>query len=113
MPPPRAQVSSAHLKLDARLVRSAPLASMSLHLDAQNDKFMLKRAQKKITRQGKSRRNEKKNDKKRSKRKHTKRTRTQHEHTNQKTHVLLNANLAFASPLALLGGLSPPTDVIP
>ena len=44
---PRAQVSSAHLKLDARLVRSAPLASMSLHLDAQNDKFMLKRAQKK------------------------------------------------------------------
>ena len=40
----------AYLKLDVRLVGSAPLTPMPFHLEVQNDKFMLQRAQKKKSR---------------------------------------------------------------
>ena len=90
-----------NLKMD---VRSALLFPMSLHLDVQIGKFMLPRAQKKKSRdKNKSRRNAKK--KTRSRNENTRKTR---KHTNRNhltTCVLLNANLAFLSPVAWFAAL--------
>ena len=83
----RAQVSSDHLKLDVRLVESAPLAPMSFHLDVHNHHFMLQRVQQ-IMRTEKSSENTTK--KTRSRNRNTTNNTKKHDQTKQLPKVMLN-----------------------
>ena len=88
---------------------SAPLAPMSFHLDVENVKFILQRAQK-IARQEKNRRNEEKRKTHGAETKTCEKTKKHEQKIRKQKHVLPNANLAFALyvlPSADLAFVSP------